>query len=267
MPAEPDGPGSPHAGAGHRHVAIFTAAAHSHISPLLGTVTELVRRGVRVSYATTRRFAPLVEAAGAEAVVFGSSLPSDPADWPSDARRLPLLYLADARATLPELEESFAGARPGLVLTEDPAGAGGVLAAKWGIPSMQVWTYLATPRHWSLAEPGTPGANPYAGEFLSKLAGFLADEGVRTDVREHLDAAFSGASSWSRVPSSRTGRPTATRTPSPGPPSPRGRSRGSGNRRARTSRSRSSRWAPSTTVTRSSTPWRPRRSPDSTGTS
>lgn len=129
---------------GDRHVAIVTAAAHSHISPLLGTVSELVRRGVRVSYATTERFAPLVEAAGATAVVFRSSLPSDPAHWPTDVRRLPLLYLADARAVLPVLEAHFGGDRPDLVLTEDPAGAGSVLAAKWGIPSMQVWTYLAT---------------------------------------------------------------------------------------------------------------------------
>lgn len=183
--------------AGHRqgdgrHVAIVTAAAHSHISPLLGTVSELVSRGVRVSYATTERFAPLVEAAGATAVVFRSSLPADPAHWPTDVRRLPLLYLADARAVLPLLEAHFGGDRPDLVLTEDPAGAGSVLAAKWGIPSMQVWTYLAARRHWSLAAPDAPGANPVAGEFLSGLASFLAEEGIRTEVSAHLDAALSG---------------------------------------------------------------------------
>ncbi|MGW6875956.1 macrolide family glycosyltransferase [Streptomyces xanthophaeus] len=175
-----------------RHVAVVTAAAHSHIGPLLGPVSELVRRGVRVSYATTEEFAPLVEAAGATAVVFRSSLPADPAHWPTDVRRLPLLYLADARALLPVLEAHFDADRPDLVLTEDPAGAGSVLAAKWGIPSMQVWTYFATPRHWSLAAPGAPGANPVADEFLSGLAGFLAAEGIGTPVREHLDAALSG---------------------------------------------------------------------------
>ncbi|MEU8433910.1 macrolide family glycosyltransferase [Streptomyces sp. NPDC029216] len=193
MPVPPDdGAAAPGHGGGRPHVAFFTAAAHSHITPLLGTVAELVRRGVRVSYATTERFAPMVEAAGAEAVTFRSSLPADPADWPTDTRRLPLLYLADARATLPELEDRFAGRPPDLVVTEDPAGAGAVLAAKRGVPSMQVWTYLATPRHWSRTDPHVPGANPFAGEFLTGLAGFLRDEGVPTDVREHLDAAFSG---------------------------------------------------------------------------
>lgn len=192
MTTLPDERATGHRRGSDRHVAIVTAAAHSHISPLLGTVSELVRRGVRVSYATTAEFAPLVEATGATAVVSCSSLPADPADWPTDVRRLPLLYLAEARAVLPALEAHFAGDRPDLVLTEDPAGAGSVLAAKWGVPAMQVWTYLAARQHWSLAAPGTSGANPVAGEFLSALASFLAEEGVRTEVRAYLDAALSG---------------------------------------------------------------------------
>ncbi|MGE7387782.1 macrolide family glycosyltransferase [Streptomyces sp. NPDC004126] len=192
MPVLPDD-GPPGAPLGTRpHVAFFTAATHSHISPLLGTVAELVRRGVRVSYATTERFAPMVEEAGAEAVTFRSSLPADPADWPVDARRLPLMYLADARATLPRLEDRFAGSWPDLVVTEDPAGAGALLARKRGIASMQVWTWLAARRHWSRADPHTPGANPAAGEFLTELAAFLHEEGLDVDVREYLDAAFRG---------------------------------------------------------------------------
>ncbi|CCK26741.1 hypothetical protein BN159_2362 [Streptomyces davaonensis JCM 4913] len=183
-PAEP--------GAAARHVAVCTAAAYSHISPLLGTVSELVRRGVQVSYATTERFAPLVESAGATPVPVRSSLPADPADWPRDIRRLPLLYLDDARATLPQLAAAFARNRPDLVLTEDPAGAGSVLAARWDIPSMQVWTYLAAPRHWSLTPPGTPTANPMAPEFLSRLEEFLAQEGVPATARDHLNTALSG---------------------------------------------------------------------------
>ncbi|MFJ8085532.1 macrolide family glycosyltransferase [Streptomyces sp. NPDC096205] len=183
-PAEP--------GAAARHVAVCTAAAYSHIGPLLGTVAELVRRGVHVSYATTEQFAPLVESVGATPVPVRSSLPADPADWPTDVRRLPLLYLDDARTALPQLTAAFAGNRPDLVLTEDPAGAGSVLAARWGIPSMQVWTYLAAPRHWSLAPSGTPEANPAAPEFLSRLGEFLVAEGIRATAREHLTTALSG---------------------------------------------------------------------------
>lgn len=183
-PAEP--------GAAARHVAVCTAPAYSHIGPLLGTVAELVRRGVHVSYATTEQFAPLVKSVGATPVPVRSSFPADPADWPTDIRRLPLLYLDDARAALPQLTAAFARNRPDLVLTEDPAGAGSVLAARWGIPSMQVWTYLAAPHHWSLAPPGTPTANPVAPEFLSRLTEFLAAEGVRTTARDHLTTALSG---------------------------------------------------------------------------
>ncbi|QEU94708.1 macrolide family glycosyltransferase [Streptomyces kanamyceticus] len=174
------------------HVAVCTAAAHSHISPLLGVVAELVRRGHRVSYVTTEEFAPLVRSAGATPVLFRSSLPTDPADWPREVHRLPLLYLDDARATLPALARSFEGDRPDLVLTEDPAGAGSVLAAKWRIPVTQVWTYTASPTHWSLAEPGTPGANPVAAEFLAVLDAFLTEHGVRGGARAHLSARLAG---------------------------------------------------------------------------
>ncbi|PJN35393.1 glycosyl transferase [Streptomyces sp. CB02613] len=173
-----------------RHVAICTAAAHSHISPLLGLVRELVRRGIRVSYVTTSPFAALVEAAGADFVPLASTLPADPADWPTDVRRLPLLYLADARSTLPALEARFAHDQPGLLLTEDPAGAGRVLAAKLGIPAMQVWTYLAARVHWSLADPESAGANPCAPEFLAGLDAFLTEAGLRTGAREHLGSAL-----------------------------------------------------------------------------
>ncbi|MGW2226538.1 macrolide family glycosyltransferase [Streptomyces formicae] len=174
------------------HVAVCTAAAHSHISPLLGVVAELTRRGHRVSYVTTEEFAPLVRSAGATPVLLRSSLPTDPADWPREVHRLPLLYLDDARATLPALAHSLDEDRPDLVLTEDPAGAGSVLAAKWHIPVTQVWTYTASPTHWSLAEPGTPGANPVAGEFLAVLDAFLAEHGVRGGARAHLSARLAG---------------------------------------------------------------------------
>ncbi|MFE0171795.1 macrolide family glycosyltransferase [Streptomyces sp. NPDC059002] len=179
-------------GASRAHIAVCTAAAHSHISPLLGVVAELVRRGHRVSHVTTEEFAPLVRSAGATPVVLASSLPTDPADWPREVHRLPLLYLDDARATLPLLARSFADDRPDLVLTEDPAGAGSVLAAKWRIPVTQVWTYTASPTHWSLAEPGTPGANPVAAEFLAGLDAFLTEHGVRGGARAHLTARLAG---------------------------------------------------------------------------
>jgi MGT family glycosyltransferase len=106
--------------------------------------------------------------------------------------RLPLLYLSDARAVLPQLAERFGHDRPDLVLTEDPAGPAAVLAARWAVPTLQVWTYTAAPTHWSLVEPGTPGANPASAEFLAGLDAFLADHGVRMSARELLTTRLAG---------------------------------------------------------------------------
>ncbi|MFJ3973817.1 macrolide family glycosyltransferase [Streptomyces sp. NPDC090021] len=182
-------PGRNHSAA---HIAVFTAPAHSHVNALLGIIEELTARGHRVSWATTPEFASAVEAAGATAVIHDPGLPQDPAAWPTDVHRLPLLYLAAARTALPHLLAGFAADRPDLVLTEDPAGAGRLLAATWGIPAVQVWSYAASPDHWSLRPPAAPGANPAAGEFLAQLTGLLAAQGVGDTAEQHLTGALDG---------------------------------------------------------------------------
>ncbi len=256
-PAEP--------GAAARHVAVCTAAAYSHIGPLPGTVAEPVRRGVHVSYATTEQFAPLVKSVGATPVPVRSSLPADPADWPTDIRRLPLLYLDDARAALPQLTADFARNRPDLVLTEDPAGAGSVLAARWGIPSMQVWTYLAAPHHWSLTPPGRPRRTPWRPNSCpgwrssSRRRAYGAQRGTTWPRRCRADWSSSPA------PSSRTAAPSARSTPSWARPRPPNRR--TGPRPTRTPPSPWSPWVRSTTPTRSSSRRSPRRSPIFPGTS
>lgn len=54
------------------HVAFFNFPALGHLTPSLGVVEELVRRGHRVTSTATDYFVPVVEAAGAEAVRYRS---------------------------------------------------------------------------------------------------------------------------------------------------------------------------------------------------
>jgi MGT family glycosyltransferase len=175
------------------HIAFFTGAAYGHINPALGVVRELVNRGHRVSYATTAAFAALVASAGAVPHVYQSALPTDPRRWPADLARIPLLFLADAREVAPAIEAGYGGDRPDLVVSEDPAGAGMVLAAKWGIPAVQLWPFLPTAEHWSarVARLGTPPEQQNARRYLSAVAAFLAEHGVDRDPARQLSYAAS----------------------------------------------------------------------------
>lgn len=42
------------------HIAVVSLGAFGHINPTLSVVTELVRRGVRVTYFTTENFRSIV---------------------------------------------------------------------------------------------------------------------------------------------------------------------------------------------------------------
>ena len=50
------------------HIAVVSLGAFGHINPTLSVVTELVRRGVRVTYFTTENFRSIVEPTGADFV-------------------------------------------------------------------------------------------------------------------------------------------------------------------------------------------------------
>jgi MGT family glycosyltransferase len=55
----------------HRHhIAFFVPPAHGHINPTLRTVSDLIARGHRVTYATPERFAPTLRDIGAEVVTY-----------------------------------------------------------------------------------------------------------------------------------------------------------------------------------------------------
>lgn len=57
------------------HAAFFTFPLHGHVNPTLGLVSELVRRGHRVTYVTTDEFADAVTEAGAEVLRYDNVMP------------------------------------------------------------------------------------------------------------------------------------------------------------------------------------------------
>lgn len=123
-----------------RHIAFFCIPSSGHFNPTVPMVSELVRRGHRVSYATTAEFAPKVAAAGATPVVCPSVLPSIQrgVPWPiGDTAAMSDLYLQEAILSLPDQTAAFEADRPDLIVYDCLSFNAQVLARRWGIPSVR----------------------------------------------------------------------------------------------------------------------------------
>ncbi|WP_410589742.1 macrolide family glycosyltransferase [Amycolatopsis sp. lyj-23] len=169
------------------HIALLTIPAYGHVMPTLDVVAELVRRGHRVTFATTDRFAHLVAPTGARVLRYESSLTPKPRteDPPADfAAWLPLVLVVESAATIPAFEIGFAADAPDLVLYDRTVYATGrVLAAKWGVPAVELFPSFAYNDHWSLAkfldeENGFSEAHPARVAFREKLAELTRAHGV-----------------------------------------------------------------------------------------
>lgn len=116
-----------------KHFAFVSDPAAGHINPTLPLVRELVSRGHRVSYGTSPRFGPAVEAAGAAIV----PLPCDEAPRPatsavSSEDMVVMLenILRDTGECFPVLDEQFEKDPPDAVCFDVVSFAGRVLAEK-----------------------------------------------------------------------------------------------------------------------------------------
>lgn len=122
-------------GARARHVAVFNVPMHGHVIPTLAVVRELVSRGHRVSYAVTAEFADDVRAVGAAPVLYDAP---DVGEAPEDMAVGVTGAVVVNVAALPQLEEAFGHDVPDVVLSDVYAWAGPLLAARWGVPAIQL---------------------------------------------------------------------------------------------------------------------------------
>jgi MGT family glycosyltransferase len=168
-------------------VAFFAPAAAGHVNPTLGLAAELVRRGHRVTYATTKDFAERVAETGAEVVPITSSWESIDDTRPPQMHgrelvRAMRMLLDETKAVLPQLSQ---GEPPDLVVHDGPlAWWGRIMARRWQVPSAETWPNLVGNEHWSMHLKYTT-FNPWSPRTLLTLArigGFLRGEGI-TDVR------------------------------------------------------------------------------------
>ncbi|MEV0459417.1 macrolide family glycosyltransferase [Catellatospora methionotrophica] len=170
-----------------RHIMFFNIPALGHLFPTLGVVSELVRRGHRVSYAATADRAGYVAEAGARVIPYTSTRPGDTdpaARTPARAEHIGrslLNFLAEAEHTLPQLEPALLADPPDLVLFDRMAFAGHVYAHTHGIPAVQLWPMIVSAGPWSLGEAVPVDlTHPTLGEYTLRLERFLAGRGLST---------------------------------------------------------------------------------------
>lgn len=82
------------------HIAVVSLGAFGHVNPTLELVTELVRRGVRVTYFCTEGFRTIVEPTGAQFVAVPSWMEAHAGESGEDksdvAATVPFLFLHEA---------------------------------------------------------------------------------------------------------------------------------------------------------------------------
>ncbi len=118
----------------------MAAPAHGHVNPGLGLVAELVERGHRVTFATTREFARQVADAGATPVLYETTLPSaeNQRRWPEDQTITVRMFLRETAAALPQVEAAYEQDRPDAIVYDTTAMQAMILGRKWSVPHIQI---------------------------------------------------------------------------------------------------------------------------------
>jgi MGT family glycosyltransferase len=133
------------------HAAFFTFPLHGHVNPTLGVVTELVRRGHRVTFATTPEFEDAVVAAGAEPLRYDSVMPKSldlvikpPGEVSHEEFHQAIQSITDEGfAPLARVHDRLDGDRPDVILHDLTAfHTGRLLALEWRRPAIQLCTTM-----------------------------------------------------------------------------------------------------------------------------
>jgi MGT family glycosyltransferase len=135
------------------HVSFFSFPHHPHVNPTIPIVRTLVRRGYRVTYATSERFARRLSEVGAEVIVgpdFNISKLSESPSDPTKPDQFPFCQIA--LRMLAQCQRFYENNRPDLVIYDWVAFAGRILAHRWGVPAVQTSPQFAHDRAAFAAE-------------------------------------------------------------------------------------------------------------------
>ncbi|GAA4826955.1 macrolide-inactivating glycosyltransferase [Streptomyces ziwulingensis] len=167
---------------------MFSVAAHGHVNPSLEVIRELVARGHRVTYAIPPAFAEKVAGAGAEPVLWNSTLPgpdADPEAWGSTLLDNVEPFLDDAVQALPQLVAAYRGDEPDLVLHDITSYPARVLAHRWGVPAVSLSPNLVAWRGYEeeVAKPmwEEPRGTERGKAYYARFQAWLDENGIDQD--------------------------------------------------------------------------------------
>ncbi len=180
------------------HIACICLPAAGHVNPTLPVVSELVRRGHRVTYATSKKYAKAVESAGAAFFASGKDLadrfpgrviPPDGGTSSSMAGMFGGLMsglleriLEGTRQEFPALLARLAADPPDAVCYDAMTLSGKMAAAKLAVPDIAFLPTYASNEHFSMRElmPGhVPAGTIAAWEKINEqLNEFAAEQGL-----------------------------------------------------------------------------------------
>ncbi|MEC1612851.1 glycosyltransferase [Bacillus mojavensis] len=127
------------------HISIINIPAYGHVNPTLALVEKLCEKGHRVTYATTEEFAASVQQAGAEALIYHTSLNIDPKQIREmiEKNETPISLLKESLSILPQLEDLYQNDHPDLIIYDFIALAGKLFADKLDIPVIKLCSSYA----------------------------------------------------------------------------------------------------------------------------
>ncbi|GAA5190360.1 glycosyltransferase [Arthrobacter gyeryongensis] len=197
------------------HIAFICLPAAGHVNPTLPVVAELVRRGHRVTYATSAKYAKAVESAGAAFFPSGEDLAAflpprersaeggptpgggGPAPASGDPSQMTGMFagmpsgmmsglleriLKGAREEFPALLARLAGDPPDGVAYDAMTLSGKMAAAKLALPDIALLPSYATNEHFSMRDlmpgPPPPGMVEAWKQVSQRINDFAAEHGV-----------------------------------------------------------------------------------------
>ncbi|MDO4623391.1 MAG: glycosyltransferase [Eubacteriales bacterium] len=184
------------------HVAVVSLGAFGHINPTLSLVTELVKRGVRVTYFTTENFRKVIEPTGAKFVAMKSWMADN--DKHNDTKEekkegeqeenvaavVPFLFLNEAGVFIDDILEVLKEDRPDAII-HDFAGIAGTMAADvLKVPNIMIYTSYPSNESYSVSASfeGIPADHPMRVAADQIAEGYAAKYGCRKmTVKEIFD--------------------------------------------------------------------------------
>lgn len=182
------------------HIAVVSLGAFGHINPTLSLVTELVKRGVRVTYFTTEDFRRIIEGTGAKFVPMKSWMAANDNrnDAPKDKKEekkdesfdsaiVPFLFMNEAGAFIDDILAVLKKDKPDAILHDFAGIAGTIAADHLGVPDIMLYTsYPANESYSVAANMNIPMDHPLRKAVEGIAEGYTAKYGCRKITVEDI---------------------------------------------------------------------------------